>query len=126
MHRLYLGDVLGARNLCITLGGCVIGWFRDGWKLRSMVDEVNGGGGSKVAGSTTRCIQAMSKLAAGTFPGNRVSNTKYGSTNMEMAVKFIPLSFAEQMERWGMRTSHDHVIRCSIDTHLDDTPHITQ
>jgi hypothetical protein len=105
MHRLYLGDTIGARNMCVTIGYCLVGWFRDGWRLQKMVDDVNEGrdssssGGGRGKATSTRRVSALSEMDASRFPGNRVSNTKYGSTNLEMALKFIPLSFVEQMER---------------------------
>ena len=65
-----------------------------------MVDAVNDGRETSQVGKT-RIVVGM----GGKGGGNRVSNTKYGSSNLEMALKFIPLSFAEQMGRYTNRLS---------------------
>lgn len=48
LHRLYLGDEAGARGMLLTFGWCFVGWFRDGFRLRALVEAAN----NKQAGAT--------------------------------------------------------------------------
>lgn len=96
LHRLYLGDEAGARGMLLTFGWCFVGWFRDGFRLRALVEAAN----NKQAGEDrTREIRPLSKQCAAAHCKNRVSNTKYGATTAEMFVKFLPLNLLEQLER---------------------------
>ena len=95
LHRLYLGDRAGASEMCLSLGGCVVGWLSDGFRLRDMVEKAR----CAKSASSVRVIHALSSNTAKSFCHNRVSNTKYGATDLEMAIQFLPMSILEQLER---------------------------
>ena len=81
--------------MCLSLGGCVVGWLSDGFHLRAMVAKARAAKSSH----SVRVIHALSESTARLFCHNRVSNTKYGATDLEMAVQFLPMSILEQLER---------------------------
>ncbi len=81
--------------MCLSLGGCVVGWLSDGFHLRAMVAKAR----AAKSNNSVRVIHALSASTAKLFCHNRVSNTKYGATDLEMAVQFLPMSILEQLER---------------------------
>ena len=74
LHRLYLGD----QPKCLLMG-----WLADGWRLSAMVDVANGKK-ARGGGEETRVVQPLSRATHAAFPKNRVSNTKYGNTKLQV------------------------------------------
>jgi hypothetical protein len=95
LHRLYLGD----QPRCL-----LVGWLEDGWRLASMVDAANGRGARQGAGEyPTRVVRPLRRTTHAAFVRNRVSNTKYGNSKLQMWLLFFPLSLHEQMKYFTNR-----------------------
>jgi len=104
LHRLYLGDSVGAKTMLLTCGRGIVGWLADGFRLASMVRAANGESSQHVTDEAlTRIVRPLTAASNAAFAKNQVSNTKYGTTEMQMWVQFFPLSLHEQMKYFTNR-----------------------